>query len=327
MRLIITGGAGFIGSSLAIKSIQNQHNVCVIDKLTYAGNKDNIKSIVDHSNFYFEEEDIGNFNKLIDILNSFEPDCVLHLAAETHVDNSINSSKPFIETNVEGTHKLLEAIRESSAYKQKSIRLVHVSTDEVYGSLGKTGQFTELSQINPQSPYAASKAASDHLVLAWVNTYNMDCIVTNCSNNYGPRQHSEKLIPKIVKNAINGTPIPIYGDGQNVRDWLFVDDHSEALLVLAERGLTGQRYNIGGGYEKTNLEIARTICSTLHNLNVLEHDPEQLITFVQDRPGHDFRYAVDFSKLSAEINWSPRTSFEHGIHNTVASLLNDHFEK
>ena len=327
MKLLITGGSGFIGSAL-IRYIINQtlDSVINIDKLTYAANQSALKEIEDSPRYAFEKVDICDLKTLESIFEKYQPDAVMHLAAESHVDRSITGAVDFIQTNIVGTYTLLEVAKnywDTLDKAKKSIfRFHHISTDEVYGALSfSEPAFTEQSPYHPSSPYSASKAASDHLVYAWHRTYGLPVMLSNSSNNYGAYQHTEKLIPLMISNALMGKPLPIYGDGQQIRDWLFVEDHVEALYLILTRGRIGERYNIGGNCEKTNLEVVKSICQLLEELipekpNNIAHY-EDLITYVKDRPGHDVRYALDCSKIYNELGWRPRESFDSGIRKTV----------
>ncbi|RKZ55099.1 MAG: dTDP-glucose 4,6-dehydratase [Candidatus Parabeggiatoa sp. nov. 2] len=330
MKLIVTGGAGFIGSAL-IRYLINDTTTTVlnVDKLTYAGNLDSLASVSDSPRYHFAQVDICDGHALQQVFAEFQPDAVMHLAAESHVDRSIDGPAEFINTNIVGTYSLLETARsywqslESEA--KKRFRFHQVSTDEVYGSLHQSGFFTESTPYQPNSPYSASKAASDHLVRAWHHTYKLPVVTTNCSNNYGPYQFPEKLIPLIILNALEGKPLPVYGKGENVRDWLYVDDHASALYLVLEHGKLGDTYNIGGHNEKTNLEVVQTLCSLLDEL--LPSSPHklhnQLITFVTDRPGHDLRYAIDASKIQKVLGWKPQETFETGLRKTVQWYLDN----
>jgi dTDP-glucose 4,6-dehydratase len=324
MKILVTGGAGFIGSALVRHLIQKtEHQVINVDKLTYAGHLESLESISSSGKYHFEKVDICDATEIRRILTSFSPDAVMHLAAESHVDRSIDGSAEFIRTNINGTHTLLEECR---AFLQKYgndhqtfFRFLHVSTDEVYGSLGSEGYFTEETPYDPRSPYSASKASSDHLARAWFHTYGFPVIITNCSNNYGPYQFPEKLIPVVILKALQGRDIPVYGTGENVRDWLYVDDHAKALTTVLKKGVIGETYNIGGHNEKRNIDVVKTICDSLNEICPKENngDYNDQITFVADRPGHDFRYAIDASKVEQKLGWKPEETFETGIRKTV----------
>lgn len=327
---LVTGGAGFIGSNLVHQLIASEPDchVTVLDKLTYAGNPENLSSLFSNPRFKLLTGDIADAVFVSDVLTQFKPTTIFNLAAETHVDRSIEGPSNFIHTNIVGTFTLLESARKFqtslSAEKSKTFKFVHISTDEVYGSLGDTDKFSENTPYNPNSPYSASKASSDHLVRAWHHTYGLPTIVTNCSNNYGPRQFPEKLIPLVILNALEDKPIPIYGDGLNVRDWLHVDDHCSALRTVAERGTLGSTYCIGGDSERTNLEVVTTILDALDRLSPSPRGPRRrLMTHVQDRPGHDRRYAIDATKIKEELGWRPMNRFEDGISNTVKWYLDN----
>jgi dTDP-glucose 4,6-dehydratase len=323
MRILVTGGAGFIGSALVKHLIdQTEHQVLVVDKLTYAGNLASLAPVQDHARFRFSQTDICDRAAITTIFESFQPDAVMHLAAESHVDRSIDGPAEFINTNVVGTSILLEAALahwRKLGSRAQNFRFHHVSTDEVYGSLTDEGRFTEETRYDPRSPYSATKAASDHLVRAWGHTYGLPILITNCSNNYGPRQFPEKLVPLTIIKGLAGEPLPVYGRGLNVRDWLFVEDHAEALTLVLERGRVGEVYNIGGNAERRNIDVVGTICAVLDDLakSSPRASHRELISFVPDRPGHDFRYAIDFSKLNTELGWSPRFSFDQGLAATV----------
>lgn len=328
--ILVTGGAGFIGSALVRLLIQNKDlRVVNVDALTYAGNLESLSEINNADNYCFEQVNICDAPALNDLFDKYEPAAVMHLAAESHVDRSIDGPAAFIDTNVLGTYNMLEAAR---AYWNKLVenskqdfRFHHISTDEVYGSLPDTGLFTETSPYQPNSPYSASKAASDHLVRAWFHTYGLPVLLTNCSNNYGPYQFPEKLIPLMILNALEGKALPVYGAGDNVRDWLYVDDHVKALTVVLEEGMPGETYNIGGHNEKTNMEVVKTVCALLDELVPdSEHKPhEKLIEFVKDRPGHDKRYAIDAGKIKQALGWVPEETFETGLRKTVQWYLDN----
>lgn len=322
--LLITGGAGFIGSALIRQLIkETEISVVNVDKLTYAGNLATLGEARTHPRHHFEQVDICDGPAIQALFAKYRPDAVMHLAAESHVDRSIEGPAAFIETNIVGTYTLLEAARAYWAAldedKRGQFRFHHISTDEVYGSLGSEGLFTEQTAYAPNSPYSASKASSDHLVRAWHHTYGLPTLLTNCSNNYGPYQYPEKLIPLMIFNALDGKPLPVYGRGDNVRDWLYVEDHARALRRVLEQGQVGQVYNIGGHNEKTNLEVVKAICAYLdERFPDSPHAPhEQLIDFVQDRPGHDQRYAIDAGKIQHELGWTPQETFESGLKKTV----------
>ena len=332
MNILITGGAGFIGSAVVRHIIQHtSHRVINVDKLTYAGNLESLVEVANHPHYVFEQVDICHRAELDRVFAEHQPDAVMHLAAESHVDRSIDGPAAFIETNIVGTYTLLEATRAYwqglSADQQAAFRFHHISTDEVYGDLhGTDDLFTETTPYAPSSPYSASKASSDHLVRAWLRTYGLPTIVTNCSNNYGPYHFPEKLIPLMILNALEGKPLPVYGDGQQIRDWLFVEDHARALYQVVTEGKVGETYNIGGHNEKANIEVVRTICALLEEL--VPEKPQgvahyaDLITFVTDRPGHDVRYAIDAAKIGRELGWQPQETFESGIRKTVEWYLN-----
>jgi dTDP-glucose 4,6-dehydratase len=327
MRIMVTGGAGFIGSNLARFLInKTSHEVLVIDSLSYSGNKETIEDVSSCSRFQFIRSNIKDFNKLKDIFHSFKPDRVIHLAAESHVDKSIDSPKDFIDTNIVGTFNLLECTRiffkELSNSEKEGFRFIHVSTDEVFGDLNDGDSlFNENSRYKPNSPYSASKASSDHLVRAWNKTYDLPTIITNCSNNYGPFQLPEKLIPLTILNALEKKDIPIYGDGSQIRDWLHVDDHVTALFEVSNNGIIGQTYNIGSSNEKKNIEIVRQICEILDQLKPNASPHEDLIKFVKDRPGHDKRYAVDSKKIQKQLSWKPLINFNDGLTETIKWYL------
>lgn len=331
MKIIVTGGAGFIGSAV-IRHIINDttHEVLNLDKLTYAGNLESLESIQDNSRYHFKKIDICNYIAVQSAFTKFQPDLVMHLAAESHVDRSIDGPSDFIQTNIIGTYTLLEVSRHYwnslDHTKQAQFRFHHISTDEVYGDLeGTTDLFTETTSYAPSSPYSASKASSDHLVRAWNRTYGLPTIVTNCSNNYGPYHFPEKLIPLVILNALDGKPLPIYGDGQQIRDWLYVEDHARALYKVVSEGIDGETYNIGGHNEKANIDVVKSICQILDELKPREDNTpySDLIIFVKDRPGHDLRYAIDASKIQEALGWVPMESFESGIRKTVEWYLNN----
>jgi dTDP-glucose 4,6-dehydratase len=326
MKLLVTGGAGFIGSAVVRHFAgQSSVNVVNVDALTYAGNLDSLIAVAQAPNYTFVEADICDRNRLTRIFREHRPDAVMHLAAESHVDRSIDGSADFIRTNIQGTHTLLEVARAywselDKSYKER-FRFHHVSTDEVYGELGEEGAFTEETPYAPNSPYAATKASSDHLVRAWHRTYGMPTIVSNCSNNYGPFQFPEKLIPLTILNALEARPLPVYGRGENVRDWLYVGDHVAALDLILREGKVGDTYNVGGGAEMKNIDVVRTICSLMDELSPKSRPHAELITFVTDRPGHDFRYAITADKINAALGWRPSETFTSGLRETVAWYL------
>jgi dTDP-glucose 4,6-dehydratase len=324
--ILITGGAGFIGSHVVRLFVNQypQYRIVNVDALTYAGNLENLRDIDHLPNYRFEKADITDEVAISRIFTEYNPFGVVHLAAESHVDRSIEDPMAFVKTNVLGTVNLLNAAKKIWAGNYADKRFYHVSTDEVYGSLGETGFFTETTPYDPQSPYSASKAASDHFVRAYANTYGLPVVISNCSNNYGPNHFPEKLIPLVIHNIRNKKPIPVYGKGDNVRDWLFVVDHARAIDVIFHRGKSGETYNIGGLNEKQNIEVVRTLCRTMDGkLGRAEGESEQLISFVKDRPGHDHRYAIDASKLTTELGWQPSVTFEQGIEKTVDWYLNN----
>ena len=330
---LITGGAGFIGSAVIRYLINHtDHKILCVDKLTYAGNLDSLSSVSTSDRYSFKEADICNQRSLLQIFTDFKPDIVMHLAAETHVDRSIDNPSDFIQTNIIGTYYLLETVRtywNSLSLNTKSeFRFHHVSTDEVYGDLSDAHQSsTELTRYNPSSPYSASKASSDHLVRAWHRTYEIPILITNCSNNYGPYHYPEKLIPHTILNAIEGKLLPVYGGGSQIRDWLYVEDHAEALVLVATAGTIGDTYNIGGHNERKNLDVIKTICDLLEELNpnkpVEITNYRELITFVRDRPGHDLRYSLNANKIADELGWTPSETFESGLRKTVAWYLSN----
>lgn len=333
MKILVTGGAGFIGSAVIRYLIgETTEQVINLDKLTYAGNLESLGQAADSERYSFEQVDICDVAELQRVFSVYQPDAVMHLAAESHVDRSIEGAAEFIKTNIVGTYQLLEVARDYwmqlPAVRREGFRFHHVSTDEVYGDLADTAElFTEQTPYAPSNPYSASKASSDHLVRAWARTYGLPIVVTNCSNNYGPYQYPEKLIPLMVLRALRGQSLPIFGDGQQIRDWLFVDDHARALYQVLKYGKIGETYNIGGHNEKTNLDVVKTICDLLEELvpekpGNLSHF-EQLITYVADRPGHDVRYAIDASKIQRELGWQPQESFESGLRKTVQWYLDN----
>lgn len=322
MRVIVTGGAGFIGSALVRHLVlDKRYEVLNVDALTYAGNLASLHSVEGKPNYRFLKANICDRPAMERVVHEFEPDRIVHLAAESHVDRSITGAADFIQTNVFGTFNLLEAARgfwsRLDAKRKANFRFLHVSTDEVYGSLGDEGLFTEETPYDPSSPYSASKAASDHLVMAWYRTYGLPVLVSNCSNNYGPYHFPEKLIPLTILNALAGQPLPVYGKGENVRDWLYVEDHARALDTIIERGRLGQTYNVGGQNERRNIDVVRNICEVLDRIVPANRPRHELISYVTDRPGHDARYAIDATKLEKELGWSARENFETGIEKTV----------
>ncbi|MCW8535820.1 dTDP-glucose 4,6-dehydratase [Acinetobacter baumannii] len=333
MKFLVTGGAGFIGSAVVRHIVQNtEHEVLNVDKLTYAGNLESLSSVADHPRYQFSQTDICDRTALDELFKSFQPDVVMHLATESHVDRSISGPYAFIETNIIGTYQMLEASRTYwltlDGSKKETFRFHHISTDEVYGDLeGTTDLFTETTSYSPSSPYSASKASSDHLVRAWNRTYGLPVLVTNCSNNYGPFHFPEKLIPLMILNALQAKPLPVYGNGQQIRDWLFVEDHARALFTVATQGVVGETYNIGGHNEKANIEVVHAICTLLEEL--APNKPEgvaqykDLITYVKDRPGHDVRYAIDATKIKNDLGWVPQESFETGLRKTVEWYLSN----
>lgn len=333
-RILVTGGAGFIGSALVRYLIKRGAiEVLCFDKLTYAGNLESLKEVANNSNYRFVEADICDEKMVQATMDEFQPDAIMHLAAESHVDRSIDGPSAFIQTNIVGTATLLgcatEYWRHLPASRAADFRFLHISTDEVYGSLGAEGLFCEDTPYDPRSPYSASKASSDHLVMAWYHTYGLPVFMTNCSNNYGPFHFPEKLIPLVILNALDGKPLPVYGKGDNVRDWLFVDDHAKALTLVLEKGTPGEKYNIGGSNERTNLQVVEAICDTLDNL-CADHlrrlgltSFRDLIVFVADRPGHDQRYAIDASKIKERLGWLPQEDFDTGIIKTVQWYLDN----
>jgi len=327
-RFLVTGGAGFIGSAVVRRLIgRTAHVVLVIDKLTYAGNLDSLAPVAEDRRYAFERADVADATRMREVIERFQPDVIMHLAAESHVDRSIDGPAEFVQTNVVGTFVLLQESlrywRTLSGERRDAFRFHHISTDEVFGSLGEEGFFHETYPYQPTSPYSASKAASDHFVRAWHHTYGLPVVVTNCSNNYGPYHFPEKLIPLMILNALEGKPLPVYGKGENVRDWLYVNDHAEALILAAEKGAPGESYNIGGWNERRNIDVVRAICALVDEL---APDPaigsrDGLITYVADRPGHDLRYAIDASKIERDLGWRPAETFESGLRKTVLWYL------
>jgi dTDP-glucose 4,6-dehydratase len=328
MRILVTGGAGFIGSAvIRYLVLEKGYRVLNVDRLTYAGTLASLKDVEGRANYRFLRADVCDVAAISGAFADFRPDRVMHLAAESHVDRSITGARDFVETNVLGTFNMLECARhywQALPQPQKdAFRFLHVSTDEVYGSLGKDGLFTEATPYDPSSPYSASKAASDHLAKAWVRTYGLPVVVSNCSNNYGPYHFPEKLIPLTILNALAGRPLPVYGNGENIRDWLYVEDHARALDLIAERGHAGETYNVGGGNERRNIDVVRRICALMDVLRPQARPHEQLITFVADRPGHDARYAIDAGKLRAELGWRAQENFDSGIEKTIRWYLDN----
>ena len=325
MKLIVTGGAGFIGSAVVRQAVRDGHSVVNLDALTYAACLENVASVTNDPNYAFEHVDIRDREALDRVFETHQPDAVMHLAAESHVDRSIDGPGDFIETNITGTYNMLEAAR---AYwmaqgKPDTFRFHHISTDEVFGTLGDEGQFTEDTPYAPNSPYSASKAASDHLVRAWAETYGLPIVMTNCSNNYGPFHFPEKLIPVVILNALGGKPIPVYGKGENVRDWLYVEDHADALLTVLQKGELGRSYNIGGENEAKNIDIVRMICTILDEKRPAPAPYADQITYVTDRPGHDLRYAIDPTRIATELGWRPSVTLEQGLEKTVQWYLDN----
>ena len=325
MRILVTGGAGFIGSAVVRRAVGQGHEVVNVDALTYAACLENVASVAASPLYVFEQVDIRDRPTLDTVFARHTPDAVMHLAAESHVDRSIDGPADFIETNVTGTFNMLEAARSywDGQGKPDGFRFHHISTDEVYGSLGETGMFTEDTPYDPRSPYSASKASSDHLVRAWGETYGLPILVTNCSNNYGPYHFPEKLIPVVILKALAGAPIPVYGDGLNIRDWLYVEDHADALLTVLAKGQVGRTYNIGGENEATNIDLVRMICAQLDTEKPSDRPYSELITFVTDRPGHDRRYAIDPERIRTELGWRPSVTLEEGLAKTVRWYLDN----
>lgn len=325
MKLLVTGGAGFIGSAVVRQAVARGYDIVNLDALTYAACLENVSCVADSPNYAFEHVNICDRAGLDRVFETHKPDAVMHLAAESHVDRSIDGPGDFIETNITGTYHLLEAARAywTAQGKPADFRFHHISTDEVFGSLGETGQFTESTSYDPRSPYSASKAASDHLVRAWGETYGLPIVMTNCSNNYGPYHFPEKLIPVVILNALAGKDIPVYGAGENVRDWLYVEDHADALLRVLEKGVLGRSYNIGGENEARNIDIVQTICTILDTKRPKDTGYAEQITFVTDRPGHDLRYAIDPARISSELGWRPSVTLEQGLEKTVQWYLDN----
>jgi dTDP-glucose 4,6-dehydratase len=325
MKILVTGGAGFIGSAVIRQAVSGGHHIVNVDCLTYAACLENIADVKDSPLYSFEQVDIRDRQELDRVFATHNPEAVMHLAAESHVDRSIDGPSEFIETNLLGTFQLLEAARIywNAAGKPESFRFHHISTDEVYGSLGKTGMFTEETRYDPRSPYSASKAGSDHLVRAWGETYNLPILLTNCSNNYGPYHFPEKLIPVTILNALAGKALPVYGKGENIRDWLFVEDHANALLTVLQNGPVGSTFNIGGENEVKNIDLVKMICALLDKKRPNTHPYADQITFVSDRPGHDMRYAIDPTKIQNELGWRPSVTLEEGLERTVDWYLNN----
>jgi dTDP-glucose 4,6-dehydratase len=325
MKLLVTGGAGFIGSAVVRQAMADGHEVVNLDKLTYAASLSNVEGVSADGRYAFEQVDICDRAALDRVFAEHAPNCVMHLAAESHVDRSIDGPGAFIETNVTGTYTLLEAARAywEGCGRPEEFRFHHISTDEVYGTLGAKGLFTEKTPYAPNSPYSATKAASDHLVRAWGETYGLPFVLTNCSNNYGPYHFPEKLVPVVILNGLAGKEIPVYGQGVNVRDWLFVEDHARALLLVATKGGVGETYNIGGNAEATNIDLVRALCAILDQEAPGDRPHGDLIAFVSDRPGHDLRYAIDASKIKRELGWQPSVTLDEGLRQTVRWYLNN----
>ena len=325
MKVLVTGGAGFIGSAVVRQAIAAGHEVVNLDALTYAACLANVASVADHPNYVFVQVDICDASAVQSTFDVHAPDVVMHLAAESHVDRSIDGPGAFIETNVTGTYNMLQAARSywNAKGRPERFRFHHISTDEVYGTLGDTGLFTEDTAYAPNSPYSASKAASDHLVRAWHETYGLPVVLTNCSNNYGPYHFPEKLIPVVILRALAGEPIPVYGKGENIRDWLYVEDHADALLTVLQKGALGRSYNIGGENEVRNIDLVAMICTVLDRLKPGFAPYAQQITFVQDRPGHDLRYAIDPTRISTELGWRPSVTLKQGLEKTVQWYLDN----
>ena len=328
-NLLVTGGSGFIGSNFITHQIKQGNKILNYDKLTYAANQNNLSNIEKNLSYNFINGDIKDSEKVSSVINEFKPNIIINFAAESHVDRSIDGPKDFIETNILGTYELLQSSLHYynilSSHNKEDFKFIHVSTDEVYGSLGKTGYFTDKTPYNPSSPYSASKASSDHLVNAWNHTFSLPTLITNCSNNYGPYQFPEKLIPLMIISCLTNKKLPIYGDGKNIRDWLYVDDHCSALDYVIKKGRVGETYNIGGGEEKTNYEIVHTICELLDIKKPLKNNLsyKELIIYVKDRPGHDFRYAIDASKIKNELGWKQKYQFYDAISKTIDWYINN----
>ena len=327
MKIFVTGGAGFIGSAVVRMALDRGMSVVNFDKLTYAANRDNLKGWDDRPAYAFVKGDICNQEAVASALAKHQPDAIMHLAAESHVDRSIDGPGAFIETNIIGTYSLLTEARryfeKLTGERQAKFRFHHVSTDEVYGSLGASGLFTEETPYKPNSPYSASKASSDMLARAWAETFNLPVVTSNCSNNYGPYQFPEKLIPVVVLAALEGRTIPVYGKGENIRDWLYVDDHADALLAIIEKGRLGETYNVGGNNERRNIDLVETICALMDEFSPANAPHKTLVSFVADRPGHDLRYAIDATKIGAELGWTPATNVEQGLAKTVRWYLDN----
>jgi dTDP-glucose 4,6-dehydratase len=326
MKILVTGGCGFIGSNFILNRVNNNNTIINLDKLTYAGNSNNLSSLENNSLYDFINGDICNYELVINILEKYKPDCIVHFAAESHVDRSIDNPMQFINTNLLGTATLLNAANNYFFKKEKNnFRFIHISTDEVFGSLGSEGFFTESTPYDPSSPYSATKAGSDHLVRAWNRTFGLPTIISNCSNNYGPYQFPEKLIPLMIANCIDEKPLPIYGNGKNIRDWLYVNDHCNAINKIIDSGVIGETYNIGGNNEIANIDIVKIICNILDKIRPSKNikSYSELITFVSDRPGHDFRYAIDSTKIINELKWNPTETFNSGIQKTIEWYVNN----
>ena len=329
-KILVTGGSGFIGSNFILKQIEETDNhILNLDKLTYAGNPDNLVAINNSSNYEFVKGDIADKKLVNSLFQKFKPDAIVHFAAESHVDRSIDSPMDFIHTNIVGTSVLLDGATDYylniNKNMDKNFRFLHVSTDEVFGSLNKDGFFVETTPYDPSSPYSASKASSDHLARAWNRTYGLPILITNCSNNYGPYQFPEKLIPLMIANCVDENPLPVYGEGLNIRDWLYVEDHCDAVYTVLQHGVIGETYNIGGNNEIRNVDIVKTICTILDEFSPMPNDKhhKDLISYVKDRPGHDFRYAIDASKINTELGWMPKETFESGIRKTIQWYLDN----